>query len=74
LSEKPRVKPKLPLVSVKEALEGIAVKNREAFIISRRKPNGFYGFPNNFIEQELGVTATSRNWSTVTKILDFARR
>jgi len=68
LFDKPQVKPKLPLVSAKEALEAIAMKDREVFIVSRRKANGFYGFPNNFIEQELGVIATSRNWSTVSKI------
>jgi uncharacterized protein (DUF1697 family) len=44
----------------------------EAFIVSRRKPSGFYGFPNNFIEHELDVLATSRNWSTVTKIAALA--
>lgn len=27
-----------------------------------------------FIEQELGVTATSRNWSTITKIVELVRR
>lgn len=50
------------------------MKNLEVFIVSRRKKNGFYGFPNNFIEKELGVSATSRNWSTVTKIVAFAHR
>ena len=74
LSERPHGKPALPLQSSKEALEVVAIKNLEAFIVSRRKPNGSYGFPNHFIEQELGVSATSRNWSTVTKIVDFARR
>lgn len=74
LSEKPRVKPKLPLVSEKEAVEAIAIKNREAFIVTYRKPNGFFGFPNNFIEKALGVSATSRNWSTVTKIVAFAQQ
>jgi len=28
----------------------------------------------NFIEKELGVSATSRNWSTLTKIVEFARK
>ena len=73
LADSPRVKPRLPLVSEKEAVEAIAIKNREAFIVTRQKPSGFFGFPNNFIEKELGVAATSRNWSTVTKIVDFAR-
>jgi uncharacterized protein (DUF1697 family) len=69
LSEKPRRQPPLPLLSIKEALEAFAMKDREVFVVSRRKANGFYGFPNNFIESELGVVATTRNWSTVTKIV-----
>jgi uncharacterized protein (DUF1697 family) len=32
-----------------------------------------YGFPNNFIEKEFGVPATSRNWSTVKKIVELSR-
>jgi uncharacterized protein (DUF1697 family) len=74
LCDKPRTIPQLPLVSSKEALEAIDFKGREVFIVSRRKPNGFYGFPNNFIEKEFGVLATSRNWSTVTKLVEFARQ
>ena len=50
------------------------MKNLEVFIVSRRKKNGFFGFPNNFIEKELGVSATSRNWSTLTKIVEFVRK
>ena len=73
LSRKPRLHPTLPLRLPKEALEAIAMGDREVFIVSRRKANGFYGFPNNFIEKELGVAATSRNWTTVTKIATFAR-
>ena len=42
------------------------------FIVSRPNPKGFYGFPNNFIEKELRVAATSRNWNTLTKIVKFA--
>lgn len=72
-SEKPVAKPKLP-ISAKEALETIALGNREAFIISRRKPSGMFGFPNDFIAKELGVMATTRNWSTVTKLVEFARQ
>ncbi len=74
LSQKPRGKPRFPLRLPKEALEAVALKSLEVFIVSRRKKSGFYGFPNNFIEKELGVSATSRNWTTVTKIVEFARR
>ena len=74
LAEKPRVKPKLPLLLPKEALEAFGMKNLDVFMVSRRKPNGFYGFPNNFIEKELGVAGTTRNWTTVTKVHEFARK
>jgi uncharacterized protein (DUF1697 family) len=74
LSRKPRSKPRFPLLSCKEALEAVAIKNLEVLIVSRRKKNGFDGFPNNFIEKELGVSATSRNWSTVTRIVEFVRK
>ena len=69
LARKPRTVPKLPLHSQKEALELLAVRGHEAYVVSRRKKNGFYGFPNNFIEAALGVPATSRNWSTVNRII-----
>jgi len=73
LSQKPRQPPKLPLRSLPEVLEVIGVKSREAFIVSGRKKNGFYGFPNLFIEQQLGVSATSRNWSTINKIAELGK-
>ena len=74
LSEKPRRKPAFPFASSKEALEAIAIRNLDVFVVSRRKKKSrFYGFPNNFIEKELGVSATSRNWSTLTKIIALIR-
>jgi hypothetical protein len=42
-------------------------------IVSRRKPNGMYGFPNVCVEA-LGVVSTSRNWNTVMRVAQFARR
>jgi uncharacterized protein (DUF1697 family) len=68
LSCEPSVMPALPLISRPEALEIVGIDGREAFIVSRRKKNGFFGFPNNFIEQQLRISATTRNWSTVTRI------
>ena len=64
----PTLEPAFPLRLPKEALEAIAVEKNDVLIVSRRKPNGTFGFPNNWIERALGVTATARNWSTVTKI------
>jgi len=74
LSGPPEKKPRFPVVSAKEALEAVAMKNLDVFIVSGRKKNGFYGFPNNFIEKELGVSGTTRNWSTVIKIVELARK
>ncbi|HEU5262580.1 MAG TPA: DUF1697 domain-containing protein [Gemmatimonadales bacterium] len=74
LFRKPSTKPRFPLVSSGEALEVVAMKKLEVFVVSRRKSSGFYGFPNNFVEQQLGVMATSRNWSTLTKIVGLIRR
>jgi uncharacterized protein (DUF1697 family) len=74
LGERPRRIPTLPIVDTKERLEFAGVNGRHAYVVSRRKPTGMYGFPNSFIEHALGVAATSRNWSTVTKILARAKQ
>jgi uncharacterized protein (DUF1697 family) len=68
---KPRSRPELPLISAKEGIEVFLVKNLEAFGLSR-EVKGRYGFPNNFIEKELGVPATTRNWNTVCKVAALA--
>ena len=73
LSAESSSRPALPLLSQKEALEMVSIVKRAAFVVSRRKTNGMYGFPNNFVEQQLGVAATTRNWSTVTKIVELCR-
>jgi hypothetical protein len=43
-------------------------RGREVLLLSRPKPSGFYGLPNAFVEMAYGVPATTRNWSTVTRI------
>jgi len=65
--------PKLPIVVEKELIEITAIRAADMLIVSRRKPNGMYGFPNACVE-ELGVAATSRNWNTVTRVAAFARK
>lgn len=69
----PARRPRLPLASDKEALEVLGIAGRDVYVLSRRKPNGFFGFPNTYIEEVLGVSATSRNWTTVTKVLALGR-
>ena len=74
LAHKPKSPPAFPLVCEKDALEAVAMGDLEVFVVSRRKRSGFYGFPNTFVERALGVSSTSRNWSTVTRLVEFAGR
>ena len=49
----------------------LAVKSTEVFLLC---PNG-YGVSklgNAFLEKKLGVTATTRNWNTVNKLIELA--
>jgi len=69
MSAEPIKQPRLPFIIARENVEVLAIRNRTAFIVCRRKPNGTFGFPNAFLEKELGVAATTRNWNTVTKML-----
>jgi uncharacterized protein (DUF1697 family) len=71
LSGEPIIKPRLPLINEKEKLELFLIKGKDAFLTSKEVKNGRYGFPNNFIEKELKVAATSRNWNTVCKLLSY---
>ncbi len=62
--------PVLPVVSEKEGLEIIGIDDRFAFVVSKPVGKGRYGFPNNFIEKELKITATSRYWKTLLKMVE----
>jgi len=64
-------RPEVPLVSIAKALEVSPLGEVDLFVVSRRK-NGRYGFPNGFVERQLGVPATTRNWATVTKLLELS--
>jgi len=72
LAAEPGSKAKLPLQSLTENLEVLAIRDRAAFILCRRKKNGLFAFPNNFFEKQFGVPATTRNWTTVSKIVAAA--
>ena len=63
-----KVSQRLPLESKTERLTVVSLHDRAAFIVARRKPTGWFGYPNNWIEKEFGVTGTTRNWSSLKKI------
>jgi len=73
LAAEPSNKPKTPMRHASENFEVLAIVDRTAFILARRKKTGWFGFPNNFIEKELGLAATTRNWSTVVKLVAVAQ-
>jgi uncharacterized protein (DUF1697 family) len=68
------VKPRLPLRSETENMEVIALTNGAAFIVAHRKKTGWFGFPHTFAEREFKVPTTTRNWTTVVKIVAAAER
>lgn len=68
LADKPRGRFDSPIASAKDGIEMFSIEGREAFLLSR-PINGRYGFPNNFVEEELKVTATTRNWNTVLRFI-----
>jgi uncharacterized protein (DUF1697 family) len=72
-ADEPAKSPKLPVKST-DNLELIAIDDRVAFVVARRKQNGWFGFPNGFVEKQLGVTATTRQWSTIKKFVAFAEK
>ena len=70
LSGKPKQLPAFPITIPKEVIEVPAMHEQDALIVSRRKPNGMYGFPGLWTEKELGVASTARNWTTVVRIVE----
>ncbi|MDX6611757.1 MAG: hypothetical protein QOD75_943 [Blastocatellia bacterium] len=73
LFAEPENAPKLPWHSEIENLDVLAIKHRAAFILCRQKKNGLFSFPNNFLEKQFGVSATTRNWATMNKIVAAAK-
>jgi uncharacterized protein (DUF1697 family) len=74
LARRPKRMPRLPLTSSAERLTAFARREHHVLLVSRRKPSGFYGFPNAFVETAFGVPATARNWSTVTRLAALLAR
>ena len=73
LAGAPAARPNIPFRSEKEACEVIGMRGLDLFIASFPKKNGRHGFPNNWVEKDLGVVSTARNWNTVSKLADLTR-
>jgi uncharacterized protein (DUF1697 family) len=70
LAENPEKNMKdLPLLSPKKDVQVIGVHRLNVFCLSLCV-KGSFGFPNAFLEKELGVFATTRNLNTLMKLLE----
>lgn len=67
LSEAPRPELRTVLEPFTNDKEYMQLVNREVYVYSDNY--GETKFSNTFIEKKLGVSATTRNWATVNKIL-----
>ena len=74
LAGEPQNQPRIPLLFSSENLEVVAITDQSAFVVARRKKDGRGGFPNAIIEKQFAVSATTRNWSTVKKIVLVAEQ
>lgn len=74
LAAAPEPKPTLPFVSQTENVEVFEIADRVAFVLSRRKKNGWFGFPNGVVEKAFKVVATTRQWRTVLGVVKAAEK
>ena len=70
LAGKPKRQSAFPITIPKEAIEVPGMFEQDALVVSRRKPNGMYGFPGLWTHKEIGVASTARNWNTVVRIVE----
>ena len=73
LSRRPWSSVETPIEWPEESMTVTGAIGREVFIVSRPKPDGFYAIPNPLIESALGVPATTRSWSMVSKLVELTR-
>ena len=63
----------LPMKSLHADVEVFQIKNRNVFSQAYLR-KGRYGTPNKLVESKLKLPATTRNWNTITGLLDVIKR
>jgi uncharacterized protein (DUF1697 family) len=71
IAEELKEKLKLPLVSEKDGVKVLGMRKADIFCEALPLKGGRWGFPNAFIEKQFKVSATTRNWNTISKILQI---
>ncbi len=72
LSKEPSAEEIDRLASHKSDVDDFRLLNREVYLVCR-KGYGRSVFSNSFLENKLGVLATTRNWQTVNRIASMIR-
>ena len=75
LAKRPRALPPLPITQPageQWQVKVIAVSGRFALSLHRRLGRTFV-YPNEVVEKNLGVPATTRNWNTISAICDILK-
>ena len=58
----------------KAGVEILGRRKQALLLLCRRKENGQIEFPNALCEKSVKISATTRNWNTVRKTLELARK
>ncbi|MCD9025491.1 DUF1697 domain-containing protein [Cohnella silvisoli] len=72
LSELPSSEAIDKCMALQNDIDEFAIADKEVYILIHKK-YGETKFSNNFLEKKLKVTATTRNWATVNKLVSLGR-
>jgi len=72
LHEETSAELKKSLISSGDNIATFKIKKREVYTLYQRN-HAKHPFSNNFVEKKLKIPATTRNWTVINKILDFAK-
>ena len=74
LSGEPESAQKKELLNSPNDVESYEIIGREVYILCDAKGFGSTKFNNNYIEKKLALSATTRNWNTVNKLVGLAQK
>lgn len=72
LYEEPSEDLKKSLIASSDDIVTFKIMGKEVYTLYQRS-NAKHPFSNNFVEKKLKVSATTRNWTVINKILVFAK-
>jgi uncharacterized protein (DUF1697 family) len=72
LYEEPSEDLKKSLIASSDDIATFKITEKEVYTLYQRS-NAKHPFSNNFVEKKLKVAGTTRNWTVINKILNFAK-